>query len=70
MRLTKDAKGAEPTGWLPLNQRPKAVGSSNAGPEISGQFAIDNDMRTWWQPAKEDKTPTLTTTLTSNANVP
>jgi xylan 1,4-beta-xylosidase len=68
-RLTKDAKGAEPAGWLPLNWRPKAVGSSNAGPEITGQFAVDDDLRTWWQPATEDKAPTLTTALTANANV-
>jgi xylan 1,4-beta-xylosidase len=69
MRLTKDKKGAEPTGWLPLNWRPKTLGSSNGAAESAPRFAIDDDLRTWWQPTKDDKAPTLTTGLVSNANV-
>ncbi|HYV36603.1 MAG TPA: family 43 glycosylhydrolase [Gemmataceae bacterium] len=62
-RLPTASKGAEPTGWLPLNAGPKTVGSSDA-PNLSGRLAVDDDMRTWWQPAAEDKAPTLTSNLT------
>jgi xylan 1,4-beta-xylosidase len=68
-RLTGDAKGAEPAGWLPLNARPKTVGSSDGLGGLSARLAADDDMRTWWQPAADDKAPTLTSTLTANAVV-
>ncbi|MEO2091311.1 MAG: endo-1,4-beta-xylanase, partial [Gemmataceae bacterium] len=61
-RLPTSAKGAEPTGWLPLNAGPKTVGSTDA-PNLSGRLAVDDDLRTWWQPAADDKSPTLTSTL-------
>jgi hypothetical protein len=61
-RLPTASKGAEPTGWLPLNQLPKTVGSSDA-PNLSGRLAADDDLRTWWQPAPDDKAPTLTSDL-------
>ncbi len=63
-RLPTASKGAEPTGWLPLNAGPRTVGSSDA-PNLSGRLATDDDLRTWWQPAADDKTPTLTSNLTT-----
>jgi|GEM_PF-134860 len=63
-RLPTSAKSAEPTGWLPLNAGPKTVGSSDAA-NLSGRLAVDDDLRTWWQPASEDKSPTLTSNLTA-----
>jgi xylan 1,4-beta-xylosidase len=63
-RLPTAARGAEPTGWLPLNAGPRTVGSSDA-PNLSGRMAVDDDLRTWWQPAADDKAPTLTSNLTT-----
>lgn len=63
-RLATTAKGAEPTGWLPLNAGPRTVGSSDA-PNLSGRLAVDEDLRMWWQPAVDDKAPTLTSNLTT-----
>ena len=63
-RLPTASKGVEPTGWLPLNAGPRTVGSSDA-PNLSGRLAVDDDLRTWWQPAADDKTPTLTSHLTT-----
>ncbi len=62
-RLPTASKRTEPAGWLPLNAGPKTVGSSDA-PNLYGRLAADDDMRTWWQPAADDKTPTLTSDLT------
>jgi hypothetical protein len=63
-RLPTVAKGSEPTGWLPLNAGPRTVGSSDA-PNLTGRLAVDDDLRTWWQPAADDKAPTLTSNLTT-----
>jgi enterochelin esterase-like enzyme len=63
-RLPTSTKPSEPTGWLPLNAGPKTVGSTDA-PNLSGRLAVDDDLRTWWQPAADDKTPTLTSNLTT-----
>jgi hypothetical protein len=63
-RLPTAAKGAEPTGWLPLNTGPRTLGSSDS-PNLSGRLAVDDDLRTWWQPAADDRAPTLTSTLTT-----
>lgn len=63
-RLPTSTKPAEPTGWLPLNAGPKTVGSTDAV-NLSGRLAVDDDLRTWWQPAADDKTPTLTSNLTT-----
>jgi hypothetical protein len=63
-RLPTASKGAEPTGWLPLNAGPRTVGSSDA-PNLAGRLAVDDDLRTWWQPAADDKAPTLTSNLTT-----
>jgi GH35 family endo-1,4-beta-xylanase len=62
--LPTASKGAGPAGWLPLNAGPRTVGSSDA-PNLSGRLAVDDDLRTWWQPAADDKTPTLTSNLTT-----
>lgn len=67
-RLPTATKPAEPTGWLPLNAGPKTVGSSDA-PNLSGRLAVDDDLRTWWQPAADDRTPTLTSNLTTPGSV-
>ena len=63
-RLTTASKGAEPTGWLPLNAGPRTVGSSDA-PNLSGRLAVDDDLRTWWQPATDDSASRLTSNLTT-----
>ena len=63
-RLPTASRRAEPTGWLPLNAGPRTVGSSDA-PNLSGRLAVDDDQRTWWQPAADDKSPTLTSNLTT-----
>jgi hypothetical protein len=63
-RLPTAPKEAGPAGWLPLNAGPKTVGSSDA-PNLSGRLAVDDDLRTWWQPAADDKAPTLTSNLTT-----
>jgi xylan 1,4-beta-xylosidase len=45
--------------WLPLNTGMQTLGSSCA-PNLPGRFAVDDEMRTWWQPATDDPQPTLT----------
>ncbi|MFO0852437.1 MAG: endo-1,4-beta-xylanase [Gemmataceae bacterium] len=63
-RLPTASRGAGPTGWLPLNAGPRTVGSSDAD-NLSGRLAADDDLRTWWQPAADDKAATLTSNLTA-----
>ncbi|MFO0876891.1 MAG: endo-1,4-beta-xylanase [Gemmataceae bacterium] len=63
-RLSTSPKPADPTGWLPLNSGPKTVGSTD-GVNLSGRLAVDDDLRTWWQPAADDRSPTLTSNLTT-----
>ena len=67
-RLTGTAKGAEPTGWLPLNANRHTRASSTAA-NPNTRLAVDNDLRTWWQPDANDKTPVLTSSLAGNATV-
>jgi xylan 1,4-beta-xylosidase len=55
-------------GWDHLNGGVQTFGSSNA-PNLSGRLAIDNDLRTWWQPAQGDAMPTLTTRFYGPATV-
>lgn len=55
-------------GWLPLNQRIRTVGSSSA-PNLPGLYAVDNELRTWWQPAAGDVRPTLTSDLSAPATI-
>ena len=46
-------------GWLPLNPGMQTLGSSCA-PNLPGRFAVDEEIRTWWQPAADDLQPVLT----------
>ncbi|HLP75930.1 MAG TPA: hypothetical protein VK327_03360, partial [Candidatus Paceibacterota bacterium] len=56
------------TGWLPINGGRPAFGSSSA-PNLPGRFAVDNEMRTWWQPAADDAQPTLTSLFYAPATI-
>ena len=60
--------GPADTGWGHLNGGVQTLGSSNA-PNVSGRLAVDNDLRTWWQPAERDATPTLTSRLYAPATI-
>ena len=62
-----DAKSAD-TGWLPINGGVHTLGSTSA-PNLPGRFAVDNEMRTWWQPAEGDAQPTLTSTFRARARI-
>ncbi len=54
--------------WIPLNAGCQTFGSSNA-PNLGGRFAVDGDLRTWWQPASNDTAPMLTSRLNLSARV-
>ena len=56
------------TGWLPINGGMPAFGSSSA-PNLLGRFAVDNEMRTWWQPAADDSHPMLTSQFPALATI-
>jgi len=56
------------TPWLPLNESEPAIGSSNAT-NSAGRFAADNSMTTWWLPATDDVTPTLTAHFSAKATI-
>lgn len=56
------------TPWLPLNDDMQTLGSSNA-PNLEGRFAVDDELRTWWQAAPTDQHPTLTTSFIAPATV-
>jgi hypothetical protein len=66
--LTGTSKGAEPTGWLPLNTN-RHSGATSTAINLNTRLAFDDDLRTWWQPDAADKTPILTSSLVSNATV-
>ena len=55
-------QGPADTGWAHLNGGVQTIGSSSA-PNLPGRLAVDNDLRTWWQPAEGDAVPTLTSRL-------
>ena len=57
-RFPQDKNPPTP-GWLPINGGMPAFGSSSA-PNLLGRFAVDNELRTWWQPAADDSHPMLT----------
>jgi xylan 1,4-beta-xylosidase len=61
-------KKSADTGWLPLNGEMRTVASTTA-PNLQTRFAVDNDMRTWWQPAEGDPQPTLTSAFMAPATV-
>ena len=56
------------SGWLPLNGELQTIGSSDAS-NLEGRFAVDNDLRTWWQSSETDKAPTLTTSFMAPSTV-
>jgi hypothetical protein len=56
------------TGWLPLNGELRTLGSSNAA-RLEGRFAVDDDLRTWWQPDVKDDEPTLTSAFMAPATI-
>ncbi len=60
--------GPADTGWVPLNGGVQTLASSNAA-NLSGRLAVDNDLRTWWQPAAGDGAPTLTSRLYAPATI-
>jgi len=62
-----DAKSAD-RGWLPINGFVQTLGSTDA-PNLPGRFAVDNEMRTWWQPAENDTQPVLTSTFGAPATI-
>jgi xylan 1,4-beta-xylosidase len=62
-----DADPSE-TGWLPINGGVHTLGSTSA-PNLPGRFAVDNEMRTWWQPAEGDGQPMLTSTFRAPATI-
>lgn len=68
MRLTGTSMGAEPTRWVPLNANRRSGASSTAA-NLTTRLAFDDDLRTWWQPDSDDKTPTLTSSLVGHATV-
>jgi len=67
-KLTTVGHGTEPTGWLPLNTNRRTTGSTTAA-NLTGRLAVDNDLRTRWQPEAGDEEPVLTTALPPAATV-
>jgi len=63
-----NGQGPLDTGWVHLNGGVQTVGSTTA-PNLAGRLAIDNDLRTWWQPAEGDAAPTLTSRLYGPASI-
>jgi hypothetical protein len=58
----RPAEAGNDTGWIPLNGGANTIGSSQAS-NLPGRLAVDNELRTWWQPAPEDTEPQLTSDL-------
>jgi hypothetical protein len=66
-KTPSDTKSAD-AGWLPIIGLTHTLGSTSA-PNLHGRFAVDNEMRTWWQPAEGDAQPTLTSTFGASAAI-
>ena len=60
--------GENAAAWDTLNESEPTIGSSNAENSL-GRFAADNAMTTWWLPAADDTTPTLTTHFSARSTV-
>jgi hypothetical protein len=60
--------GDSATGWLPINGGCLTIGSTTA-PNLQGRFAVDNDLRTWWQPEAQDKLPSITSRFYAAATI-
>jgi hypothetical protein len=56
------------TGWQPLNGKQGAVGSTTA-PGRPAEHAVDDELRSWWQPSTDDAKPTFTSDFTSPGQV-
>jgi hypothetical protein len=67
-RLTGTSHGAVSAGWAPLNANRWTSATTAAG-NLSSRLAVDNDLRTWWQPRAGDAAPVLTSALVGGATV-
>ena len=67
-RITGTPEGAVAAGWVPLNANRWTSATTAAG-NLSSRLAVDNDLRTWWQPQAGDAVPALTSALVNNATV-
>jgi xylan 1,4-beta-xylosidase len=67
-RLTGTSEGAVPAGWVPLNANRWTSATTAAG-NLTSRLAVDNDLRTWWQPQAGDAAPALTSSLVAGATV-
>jgi hypothetical protein len=56
------------TGWLPINALVHTLGSTTAA-NLPGRLAVDDDLRTWWQPTADDPQPALTSTFRAPATI-
>jgi xylan 1,4-beta-xylosidase len=68
MRLTNTSPGAEPTGWVPLNAH-RQTGATSTAANLSTRLAVDNELRTWWEPDAGDEAPVLTSNFTTEGTV-
>ena len=66
-KMPPDAKSTD-SGWLPINGVVQTLGSTDA-PNLPGRLAVDDEMRTWWQPAEGDTQPTLTSSFGAPATI-
>jgi hypothetical protein len=65
----REPTGSAPeTGWLPLNVGVQTVASSTT-PQAPARQTVDEDLRTWWEPAVGDAQPTLTSRLSTRSTV-
>jgi hypothetical protein len=67
-RITGTPEGVVAAGWVPLNGN-RWTSATTASGNLSSRLAVDNDLRTWWQPQAGDAVPALTSALVSNATV-
>ena len=56
------------TGWLRLNGNQPTLGSTTASGRAAS-LAVDEELRTWWQPAEGDTQPVLTSSFNSPGEV-
>ncbi len=65
----REPTGSTPgTGWLPLNVGVQTVASSTT-PQAPARQTVDEDLRTWWEPAAGDAQPMLTSRLSTRSTV-
>ena len=65
---TPSGQKSAATGWLPINGGQPTFGSTSA-PNLLGRFAVDSELRTWWQPAADDTHPVLTSKFNAPATI-